>query len=82
MSSAKAEPPDGSPHPAIGNNPPKLGLRVRFLARALPRAFGCERKDGVLALRLLRGLSLRVPTELADEMNSVSIYLVSPFLPL
>ena len=65
-----------------GDDAVPLGLRVPLLICALPSALRRERKDGVLPARLFRGLLLRVPAEITDEMNSVLVHCVSPFLPL
>jgi hypothetical protein len=65
-----------------GDDAVPLGLRVPFLVSALPSAFRRERKDGVLTARLLPRLVLRVLAEITDEMNSVLVHFVSPFLPL
>ena len=59
-----------------------LGLRVLFFVSTLPGPLSCQRKNRVFAACRLDGLVLRVLAEVTDEMNSVLVHFVSPFLPL
>src|ERR1700691_4083035 len=59
-----------------------LRLGVPFFVGTFPGPLSRQRKNRVLAVCRLDGLVLRALAEITDEMNSVLVHFVSPFLPL
>jgi hypothetical protein len=57
-------------------------LGVPFLVGTLPGPLSRERKNRLFAVCRLDGLVLGVLAEITDEMNSVLVHFVSPFLVL
>jgi hypothetical protein len=64
------------------DNSVPLRLGVSFFVCILPGSLSRERQNRVFAIRRSNGLLLRVLAEITDEMNSVLVHFVSPFLPL
>src|ERR1700733_10989312 len=65
-----------------GNDAMPLGLRVPFFVSAFPGPLSRQRQNRVFAVRRSNRLVLRVLAEITDEMNSVLVHFLSPFLPL
>jgi hypothetical protein len=59
-----------------------LCLGVPFFVGTFPGPLSRQRKNRVLAVCRLDGVVLRALAEITDEMNSVLVHFVSPFLPL
>src|ERR1700693_1375658 len=59
-----------------------LRLGVPFFVGTFPGTLSRQRKNRVFAVCRLDRLVLRVLAEITDEMNSVLVHCVSPFLPL